>query len=71
MEIYVGGKISKLKTQREKNQVVAGPTIIPGKTYFNITDTNSHDGREHYAAYQDIYEMFQNDKYTTNEGEIE
>jgi hypothetical protein len=57
MVIYVGGKISKMQTQREKNQVVVGPTIIPGKTSFKITDTNSHDGREHYATYHGIYEI--------------
>jgi hypothetical protein len=46
-----------MQTKKEKNYAVVEPSPIPGSNYFNIT-TNSHDGRENYAIYCDIYDMF-------------
>jgi hypothetical protein len=71
MTIHAGCKMSKMQTRREKNQEVVGPTPVLGTNSFNITDMNNHDGREHYEKYHDIYDMFQNDKYSFDDEDID
>jgi len=64
MENYVDCKMSKMNTTREENLAVVGPTHVRGTNYFNIIDMRIHEGREHYEKYHDIYNMFQNNKYS-------
>jgi hypothetical protein len=47
------------------------PTLVPGQDSFNISDMSSHDGREHYPRYYDIYDMFQNEKYLPDDEDID
>jgi len=58
MKIHAGCKMSKMENRREKNKTTTGPTSVPGTYSFKITNTNNHDGRENYAKYHDIYDMF-------------
>jgi hypothetical protein len=47
------------------------PTLVPSEYSFNITDMSSHDGRENYLRYYEIYDMFQNEKYTSDNEDID
>jgi hypothetical protein len=71
MVIYAGDILSTMQTCRTKGQAIVGPVNVPGTKSFNIIDTNNHDGREHYVTYQEIYEMFCDDKYLTEDEDIE
>jgi hypothetical protein len=59
--VYVGGKMSRMLTRKGKLQIHA--TLVPATVpdSFNISDTNNHDGLEHYLNYYDIFDMFQNE----------
>jgi hypothetical protein len=69
--MYTGEENVSMQTRKEKNQAVVGPSPVPGSYSFNITDTNNHDGRENYARYCDIYDMFQNEKYSSDDEDID
>jgi hypothetical protein len=68
--MYTVKKMSQMQAKKEKNQAVVRPSPVPGSYSFNITDTNSHDGRE-IMQYTDIYDMFQNEKYSSDDEDID
>jgi phosphoenolpyruvate synthase/pyruvate phosphate dikinase len=71
MTIHAGCKMSKMQTRRAKKHASSGPTPVLGTNSFNNTNTDNHDGREHYEKCQDIYDMFQNERYSSDDEDID
>jgi hypothetical protein len=69
--IYAGDKMSCMQTRKGKIQIAVTPTPVPKHASLNITDTNSHDRREHYPNYYDIYDLFQNESFPPEDEDID
>jgi hypothetical protein len=63
--------VYRVQTRKTKNQVSIGPILVSGLDSFNITDTSSWEIREHYKRYHEIYHMFQNEEYPSDDEDID
>ena len=52
-----------------QTSVMSFPATVPKS--FNVYNTNSHDGMEHYLNYYEIIDMFQNERFLSDDPYIE
>jgi hypothetical protein len=68
--IYASEKLSRMQTRKGKIQIAVVPTLILEQTSLNISNMNIHDGREHYLNYDEIYGLFQNERFPPQDKDI-
>jgi hypothetical protein len=63
--------MSRMITRKGKSQTSGTlvPVSIPES--YTISDTNNHDGMEHYLSYVEILDMFENEIFPSDDPDIE
>jgi hypothetical protein len=69
--VCTGDEMSRMITRKGKIQTsgMQVPTSIPDS--YNISDTNNHDGMEHYLSYVEILDMFENERFPSDDPDID
>jgi hypothetical protein len=57
-------------TRKGKIQTSGAPVPASVPESFNVSDTNNHDGMEHYLSYAEILDMFQNERFPPDDPDI-
>jgi hypothetical protein len=70
LKIYADNKRFRVMTRKEKNQDDSRPIPIPGPESLTIIDMSSCNGRKNHARYHEIYNLFQNEEYPTEDEDI-
>jgi hypothetical protein len=60
-----------LFTKKGKSQTSGTPVPVSIPESYTISDTNNHDGMEHYLNYTEILDMFENEIFPLDDPDIE
>jgi hypothetical protein len=63
--------MSHAQTRKVKNPTTIVPIVVNKPGWIKLANTNLSDGREHFPRYDEIYCIFHNEYFLSNEKEMD